>query len=209
MVKFSDFPIVPANKSSLSRRRPMYGIFVNDADYITSLSVDGKRITCPIFSRWKNMIIRCNDKKYHDKFPTYKDCTIDNQWHSFMSFRGWVLTQSDWECCELDKDLLVDGNNIYGPQFCIFISPHINTFFAHNTRRLSSDSLGVFFHRGNWYARCGGESLKRYYSPPFDLRGDAVLWYQNKRKELAYVLAAKQTNPIIANAIIRKVDGGA
>lgn len=35
---------------------------------------------------WSNMIKRCYDKKVREKYPTYKNCTVSEEWHDFSKF---------------------------------------------------------------------------------------------------------------------------
>ena len=35
---------------------------------------------------WHNMLRRCYSDKYHEKRPTYKDCTVCNRWLVFANF---------------------------------------------------------------------------------------------------------------------------
>lgn len=42
-----------------------------------------------------------------------------------MAFRDWALAQ-DWEGNQLDKDILVSGNKVYGPETCCFVPRYLN-----------------------------------------------------------------------------------
>lgn len=35
----------------------------------------------------------------------------------------------------LDKDLLVEGNKVYGPETCVFVSPIVNSYCINNKKR--------------------------------------------------------------------------
>lgn len=39
------FKEIPASKKSLAPRKPIYGVGINDAGYITSLRIDGKLVS--------------------------------------------------------------------------------------------------------------------------------------------------------------------
>ena len=118
----NNFPIVPANKQSLACRKPHHGVGINDAPYFTQLK--GRR--CPFYRVWAGALMRCYCEKHQAINPTYKGCSVVKEWHLFSNFRAW-MARHDWEEKELDKDLRVIGNKIYGPDTCIFIPHKINT----------------------------------------------------------------------------------
>lgn len=99
------------------RNRLVCGVGINDADYTTSqrLMIGGKWKTtwkCPFHARWMNMLQRCYSEEYQERNPTYKGCTVCNEWLRFSNFKRWMETQ-DWEDRSLDKDFLVEGNKVY------------------------------------------------------------------------------------------------
>lgn len=116
-----------ALKRSLSARSLVYGVGVNDSDYITEKRKNNWR--CPFYLKWKQMLRRCYSLNYHKTKPTYIGCSVCPEWRYFSKFRLWMSTQK-WEGMELDKDLLVKGNQVYGPDTCCFIPQAINGLFC-------------------------------------------------------------------------------
>jgi len=116
-----------ASKSSLSKRKYVYGVGVNDAWYITQYkSKEGKSLWCPFYVRWKGMLERCYSTKYKEKHTTYVGCTVSEGWLLFSNFRSWMEKQ-DWKGKQLDKDILVPDNKVYSESTCIFITRGLNT----------------------------------------------------------------------------------
>ena len=115
----------PASKQSLSRRKLIFGIGVNDAEYITSPRFGDIRGVCPYYSRWRSMLARCYSKKRQETSVAYKGCTVCKEWFVFSNFRCWMMAQ-DWEGRELDKDIKFDGNKVYSPETCLFVSQKEN-----------------------------------------------------------------------------------
>lgn len=107
---------------SLRPRKLRCGVAINDAPY----RVVENGIVCPIYTCWQNMLKRCYDPVTQNKYPTYKDCTICEEWLKFSNFHTWMIGW-DWKGKELDKDLLRGESKIYGPEYCCFISKVINT----------------------------------------------------------------------------------
>lgn len=116
------------------------GVGINDADYKTSKTIDGVVVwKCPYYQKWIHMINRCYNKNTHKNQPRYIGCSVDSKWLRFSNFRDW-MSSKDWEGKALDKDLLVEGNKIYGEDTCVFIPQDLNVLL---TARPSSTAMGV------------------------------------------------------------------
>jgi hypothetical protein len=70
---------------------------------------------------WRNMLERCYSNRSHEKHPTYVGCTVDPIWHNFQNFAAW-FAENYIQGYELDKDIKVEGNKIYSPHTCLFVS---------------------------------------------------------------------------------------
>lgn len=155
-------------------RKLIYGVGVNDADYNITIHkeyppIDGKRVQqmifkCPIYSLWYDMLKRVYCEKYHKKCPTYKVCSVSEDWYSFMKFREWVLTRN-WEGKVLDKDILVVGNKLYSEETCTFVNSLVNNFILTGLHKKSSNNLPIGVSKtqqeGVYRARCS-DPFKRY-----------------------------------------------
>lgn len=116
----------------LRNRKLKFGVGINDADYPVNPMINGKRKICPFYSVWSNMIRRCyvDDKNRRPGFETpYIGCSVVEEWHRFSVFKSWMETQ-DWKGKQLDKDLKIHGNKVYGPETCIFIPREINILIS-------------------------------------------------------------------------------
>ncbi|MCH6545889.1 MAG: hypothetical protein IH796_07795, partial [Deltaproteobacteria bacterium] len=111
----SSFIEVKASAQSIYLRRKVCGVGINDAGYMISNTVNGKILQlCPYYTTWKNMFVRCYNKKSLSRDNSYYGCSVAKEWHSFLSFKSWMKEQ-DWEGLHLDKDIKVYGNKIYSP----------------------------------------------------------------------------------------------
>lgn len=119
----------------------VYGVGINDADYAIAPRINGKQVRCKIYGIWAALLQRCYDPAELERQPTYLNCSVDKEWHSFMNFRAWVLTQ-DYEGKELDKDLLLPGNKLYSKETCVFINKALNNFITECTGVLAHWSKG-------------------------------------------------------------------
>lgn len=76
----NQFVEVPVNKISLAKRSLVCGFGINDANYNIEVIINNKKIRCPYYKRWRNMLERCYSAKHHAKYPTYKNCTVCDEW---------------------------------------------------------------------------------------------------------------------------------
>src|SRR5690554_2141716 len=133
------------------------GMGINDADYVvmkreTIGYVNGKRKqktvwVCRYYNTWVKMLERCYSAKYQERNPTYKGCSVSNDWLKFSNFKSWMEKQ-DWEGKQLDKDLLFEGNKTYSAETCVFISPMVNTFVNDSGATRGKWKIGVYWDKG-------------------------------------------------------------
>jgi len=138
--------------SCVVNRKLLFGVGVNDANYATQPWVNGKTVICIFYQTWHSMIGRCYSKKIQEVRPAYKDCTVAPEWHSFMNFKRWMVSQ-DYKGKHLDKDILVIGNKQYAPDRCAFVSSQINTLMNDNAAIRGKFPQGVCFSLGKYQAQ--------------------------------------------------------
>ena len=190
------------------------GVGNNNADYIVRKMeeigrIDGKRKrklvwTCPFYQVWKSMIDRCYSIKIQEKYPTYKGCSVVTEWHLFSNFKAWMQKQK-WEGLQLDKDLLFQGNKVYDPNACVFVTPMVNTFI--NDQRPSRGDLliGVDLDKrtGRFRAQCNNPFTKKIeHLGYFTCEQEAHEAWLKRKLEIAHELAAIQTDPRVAKALV-------
>jgi len=181
---------------SLSR---VFGVGINDVDYVVETTINGVRVTCPFYRTWRNMLARCY---YEKNRPTYVDAVVVEQWWRLSAFKAWMETQ-DWQGKELDKDLLVRDNKIYGPDTCVFINSHINLFLIDNTKKEGALPSGVKRHR-NAFTAVVGINGKPTYLGSYATVEEAEQVYKKAKKEQALLLAEGQSSPLVAAALIER-----
>ena len=181
------------------RNKLVFGVGVNDADYnvYEHAVVDGKdKIvwTCPFYRTWKNMLVRCYSEKYQLKRPTYKGCSVCEEWLTFSNFKAW-MEQQDWGSKHLDKDLLKEGNKLYCPDYCIFVDQMINSFVTDRVNARGEYMIGVDWNKasGKFRSQCRN---------PFTRKGETVglftneleahLAWKKRKHELACMLAESE-----------------
>lgn len=125
----------------------IYGVGINDADYVVQPTINGKRVICPFYNCWANMLKRVYSNSLNLKRPTYKDVACSEDWILFSNFKKWMEKQP-WKDCELDKDILFIDNKLYSESTCVFVPSFINNLFLDSGSIRGEYPLGVNFHKG-------------------------------------------------------------
>ena len=126
----------------MKKQRLVYGVGLND-EPMSAGRAEGNRFKHdPIYARWSDMLMRCYSPRYQAKYPTYAGCTVVEEWKNFSEFKSWMVTQR-WEGMHLDKDFLVPGNRVYGPNTCAFIPQWLNLFYGANHATRGEWPIGV------------------------------------------------------------------
>lgn len=90
-----------------------------------------------IYTIWTSMLKRCYDEKTQERQPTYKGCSVAEEWHNFQNFGKWFEENYNYDMMKgwhLDKDVLVKGNKVYSPETCCFVPRDINNLFKKSTK---------------------------------------------------------------------------
>ena len=171
--------------------------------------IDGKRKqklvwVCPYYRAWTDMLVRCYSTKFQYKYPTYKGCGVSEVWLTFSNFKNWMITQ-DWEGKCLDKDILFEGNKVYGEDTCVFISQMVNSFITNSGASRGKYLIGTcwFKSRNKFQANCSNPfTKKKEYLGLFTTELEAHNVWLSRKLELAHELADIQEDPRVAKALI-------
>ena len=200
----------------LTTPKLVLGVGINDADYVVQKFeylgyVNGKRKyrlvwECPFYRTWENMLKRCYSDKFQERNPTYKGCSVSEEWERFSNFRGWMVLQ-DWEGKDLDKDLLFEGNKVYSVDTCVFVSRMVNSFTIDCGAVRGEWMIGVYWNKraNKFKSQCSNPFTKeREYLGYFTCELEAHEAWLERKLELAHLLAAEQTDERVAKALIER-----
>ena len=192
------------------------GVGNNDADYATQKwetigNVNGRQKRklvwrCKYYETWKSMLSRCYSTKAQERQPTYVGCSVSEEWLTFSNFRAWMETQN-WENNQLDKDLLVEGNKVYSPETCVFVSGMVNSFTIDSGATRGEWPIGVNWDKGTSKFKstcCNPFTKKREHLGLFTCELEAHHAWLKRKLELAHELAAIQTDERVAKALINR-----
>lgn len=115
-------------------------------------SSDGK--TLPEYQLWCGMLERCYSENYQNRKPTYKGCSVSDNFKDYRYFKNWCITQIGFNALDscgrkftLDKDILVKGNKIYSEDTCCFVPQEINTLLTTCKSKRGEYPIGVSYDR--------------------------------------------------------------
>lgn len=94
------------------------------------------------YTTWTGMLERCYSENLRYKNPTYADCSVCEYWHNFQNFAEWFYCNYKKDL-ELDKDIRLDGNKIYSPDSCLFVTKAENMAKAGAKNYTLTSPLGV------------------------------------------------------------------
>lgn len=200
----SDFIEYPSSGISITNRRLVLGVGINDADYVVCITRDGKRVHCPFYRRWKSMIERCYSPICLRKHPEYTGCSVCAEWLTFSVFKAWMKAR-EWDGNHLDKDLLVEGNKEYHPDKCVFVSQDINSLLCDSKKMRGKYPIGVTKHSQNkmFISRCSYQGEYIYlgsYKAPLEAHSA----YKRFKSKVIREVAEQQSEPL-RSALLSRV----
>ena len=210
MVKEKDKKL---DKPKLGTPKLVFGVGINDADYATkkreTVEVNGVRKQrlvweCPYYRAWTSMLKRCYSSKFQERRPTYKGCSVSEEWRRFSNFRSWMERQ-DWEGMQLDKDILFNGNKVYSKETCVFVTSLVNSFTIDRGNDRGECLIGVNWHKGvgKFVSQCSNPFTKKQeHLGYFNCEIEAHQAWLKRKLELAQLLASEQTDERVAKALI-------
>lgn len=167
--------------TSPSKRKVLYGVGINDAEYKVAVRISGVLVTCPAYRAWCSMLSRCYSQVYQASKPTYVGCTVDVAWLSFTVFREWWLLNYR-DGFHLDKDILVPNNKVYSAATCLYVPQWLNSFITATTKR-GLYPVGVDLDKTNkvrpYRAQCNDFGTRVYlgsYTTPEEAHGAWLLY---------------------------------
>lgn len=95
---------------------------------------------------WNGILRRVYSKEWHDKKPTYEECSLCEEWHNFQTFAKWFdenyYTLED-DVVTIDKDIVKKGNKCYCPEYCVFVPRKLNSVLTKTNRKRGKYPIGV------------------------------------------------------------------
>lgn len=102
------------------------------------------------YTLWVAMLQRCQPGGVIQKRqPTYIGCYVHPDFINFQWFAEWCQSQIGFglKGWALDKDILIPGNKVYGPDTCCFVPKDLNSLFTHKRSTQGLYPTGVNYHK--------------------------------------------------------------
>lgn len=133
-------------RSSQKSKQLKHGVGVMDGE-VGEGSMDN-----PIYATWSAMLNRCYGASSHIHKPSYQNCVVCTEWHTYSIFKQWYL-QNLW-CAgdaqvHLDKDFLFKGNHLYSPETCILMPRKINIILPKSDANRGKYPVGTSWDKGS------------------------------------------------------------
>lgn len=115
---------------------------------------------------WSSIIERCYSERFLMKNPTYRGCTVCEDWYNFQNFAEWYYSQEFGGIgYEIDKDVLSGDEKMYSPNTCCFLPKEINTLFNESKATRTNMPQGVYLNKrtGSYVAQLSVGTGKREY----------------------------------------------
>jgi len=146
------------------------------------------------YSAWTAMLQRCYNKKHQEIQPTYKGCSVTEEWHNFQNFAEW-FTNNYIEGFQLDKDILLKGNKVYSPNMCSFVPHEINSLFTKSNSIRGKLPIGVKNDKGRFVAGIK-KGKKNHHIGSYNTPEEAFEAYKTEKEKYIKEVADKYKNQI-------------
>jgi len=160
-------------------------------DYEGNIKGNDCELKC--YNIWRGVLRRCYSEKFYKTNPTYKGCSVCEDWLLYSNFRKWFSDNYRWDLdkmgikLELDKDLLVEGNKMYSPETCVFLPRLVNSFLSINYKNNISGVTGVSWDKNSrkWKSQISKGDGHNTYLGLFNNIEDAKVSYKLARHNRA------------------------
>ena len=169
---------------------------------------DGKYIAdSRAYIQWTGMLKRCYSEKYLQKYPSYKDCKVCDEWLNYQNFAEWHENNYyEINNCnmQLDKDILQKGNKIYSPDTCVYLPEEINYIVLSRNSKRGKYPIGVYLHsdKTKFVAQSHDINKKMIYLGRYDTINEAFQVYKKYKEKVIKQVADKYCDLIPKKAYI-------
>jgi len=192
------------HKPCLKLRKPKWGVGINDI-----LESSQAPHIKPFYKTWQNLIMRCYNPSFQKgRYVVYRGYTVHPDWHKFSNFKTWMEKQ-DWQGKELDKDVLGEGEKIYSPDTCAFVSIYTNRVFRkfeRKNRNIKIDTRQPHYKNRKRYSVCISKFGKVKYFGHYYTIEEAKKEERKPYSQYIRELSDYETDPRIKAKLLKIAD---
>ena len=146
---------------------------------------------------WGNMMARCYTTRIQEKQPTYKGCTVSDEFLIFSGFYNWYQKQYGADLnFEIDKDLLFKGNKEYHPDKCVLLPKEINSSLITRKKMRGNLPIGVSLSQSGSFIAMMNIGGATKYLGTFKTPEQAFQAYKQAKENHIKLLAEKYRDQI-------------
>lgn len=157
----------------------------------TKYKICTNRIEIKEYITWYNMLKRCFDQGYKEKYPTYLNTICCNEWLCFENFYEWLHSQNNFnkwsnnKGWSLDKDIIIKGNKIYEDSACCLVPSSVNNLFTKSNAIRGDLPIGVSKYGNMFQASCLNQFTgKKEYLGMYNTVENAFIAYKEYKERL-------------------------
>lgn len=191
----------------------VYGVGVNDADYIVKPGNMGARTYCKYYSDWMSMLQRGYSSLWKDKYSSYENVSVIKSWHTFTTFKDWATSYEekfkiDIKLYHLDKDLITIQNTTYGPEHCAYVDSPTNKCIGVSKVKSGDLPFGVYFEKcsGKYKAQIRDYSKNQTNLGRYTNSRDAHRAWQISKHKVLKDIANKQFDHRVRDGILLRAN---
>ena len=152
------------------------------------------------YNTWKGMIHRCYNIKEYERAPTYQECSVCDEWLCYSNFEQWWdnnYYEINNQEMNLDKDILIKGNQVYSPQTCVIVPKDINMLFVQRGAKRGGLPIGVtYYKRDKKYMAMICKYGKQHYLGLYNTSTEAFEVYKQAKEQHVKEVAEKYKDKI-------------
>ena len=158
--------------------------FLGEGKY--KMSINGKHNK--YYYIWHDVLKRCYDPKYQERYPTYKGCRVEDYLLNFQNMGEWIeenYYEISGETMCLDKDILCKRNKVYSRDTCIFVPERINLLFTKSDKSRGDNPIGMTPNSsGNYVVRCNNRYGKLICLGTYSTKEEAFQVYKEYKERV-------------------------
>lgn len=147
----------------------------------------GDSVHLKSYSVWHGIISRCYNPKLLKKSSSYVGCSVCDEWMLFPNFEKWHRDNYRLGY-HLDKDILIPGNKVYGPETSRYVPMEINNLVVRTAKSRCHQGVDISYGKFRVQIRKSG---KKIHIGVFDTEDEAIAAYIIEKESYVKLMAVK------------------